>query len=1438
MNLESEIEEFLENKNLKIFIIKLLPEYSVIDYLKVILENKETEYKIKNQLKIKKLFIFLVHCKRTPKANIENPIYSLSTLAGYSQIFIDDINGQDYFDNSGNIITLDKLLNMEDIDLYKSFINLKTIFLEHINSSLCYFDYSFNLDKSKMNKDIYINDLIELFIKDDLLIKNIDELILKNIKSKNRNKNNNKTLLEKMIGEEKFNRGDICIYDILKKILNKNYINEFKVLYVELENIYFFSSILNNEKKYILNNGSNDIEFNNKIKEYFIKNININNKIPENEVKLDITIGYNMPSKKLLEEINYYIRNNIVNQYKEIEEDFKSKYFEDEEFEDGKKQYEKSIELLNNYTLECLLKNNLIKDIKGLDKGMKNKFSDLLEEDNLLSFIEQNFKGLTIQSMIYVKEFMEIILKNKFKDDKYNNLNLDFQKISFVLNWIESYSIEIITIINFYLFLHSFENNNDLNKMIEKKISEINKEYENLNINNNIKIINRIFYIIIGSLISILISKLNIILSKIKEKNDLNKLIDSLNNIYYSLLSINNNLNLSSKEIYLLHETIKIIEIISLNNNEQEIEKDKKFVIDFIQKKIINKEKIEPNIKIEGPKLKNINNEEKEEEDTEEEKELKDNLNNFYKVYKQKNNINFNESFSSVLFDEFNKEYNEKYRKYILKIILDNNGLVQHNILIIKIILSEYVKPEKECINAALDYISSEETFFPILNQYKDEIVEKSIIKIFDNTINLYLDSLENLTDYLKSDLLDILKEYIKVIVDEKYDKYYNNYCNENLVKLYILCFIKIYLNRFSFFISKKKNTFQGEENIIIEEITKDSSISNTIKLYFIILLYHLDNSLSILDEHLFKTIKEFSNKVKEDLGENKYKEILQNSLIPKENYLYNEYFNYINYPSINDFIHKFSIIKGNEEKYPLLNIYIKNESNPKNLKDLIDYNDFINSMINYYSGRISRNEANNEERNLSLEPIYRQDENFRKKFEKFNLIWKNYLSKSIKDSETIISDKFKDEFTGNERLAYFLNDNDDKGYGIFISKGLQKYIEWQNSFLTPILNAYKNKKNNVLNCYISKMEKKVNIQDANNSQILKIENCFDNTYFINFYELISLYCDRKDNDSNDFEYNFTKIEEELGKSLLPNKCLFNEKNIKCIRYQNEGFRYINYDLFINFGKSYGEEKLTEDERKNLYNYINKEYNNFYIIYDSFILLAYYLNNQLYAEKKTKIIDFINKAKKKYINFSEHFITFFNEDGKNIVIEKLLNSILYMEHLCYEHLIEKIDIKFKDSLEKSQKEEITKYFDNNHNDQVITKKAISSAVRRFIIRYLLNDNKKENINPNLKLYISLERKFLWNNEIFRKVGDNFNDLIKKYLGNFSLEVKHAIEFYNLIGKEEKDFISEEKKNFTSGGDGGKPKTIITTDPPKPKNKTLGLRGNKPIVKGPNLKVKK
>ena len=153
---------------------------------------------------------------------------------------------------------------------------METIFLDNLNNYLCFFDYAFNLDEKKLNKEKYINDLIELFGKDEHLTKIINELIIKLIKSKNEERMD-KSLFEQIIQEEKFTKGDVCILDIVKKVIIKNYINEFKIIYRELEKINYFSSILNNSKKYIDNksNINQKEEFNQRIKEMFIENINL-----------------------------------------------------------------------------------------------------------------------------------------------------------------------------------------------------------------------------------------------------------------------------------------------------------------------------------------------------------------------------------------------------------------------------------------------------------------------------------------------------------------------------------------------------------------------------------------------------------------------------------------------------------------------------------------------------------------------------------------------------------------------------------------------------------------------------------------------------------------------------------------------------------------------------------------------------------------------------------------------------------------------------------------------------------------------------------------------------------------------------------------------------------------------------------------------------------
>ena len=180
-----------------------------------------------------------------------------------------------------------------------------------------------------------------------------------------------------------------------------------------------------------------------------------------------------------------------------------------------------------------------------------------------------------------------------------------------------------------------------------------------------------------------------------------------------------------------------------------------------------------------------------------------------------------------------------------------------------------------------------------------------------------------------------------------------------------------------------------------------------------------------------------------------------------------------------------------------------------------------------------------------------------------------------------------------------------------------------------------------------------------------------------------------------------------------------------------------------------------------------------------------------------------------------------------------------MEHICFEHLCEKLNNKYKDSLDKSKQEEIINYFKEKHKDAIITQKEISTAVRRFITRYLLNDNIEEGNDPNLSLYICLERKYLWNNEIFSSIDDNFNDLIKQYLGSFSftLEARHSLDFYNLISEEEKNYLKGERDNFT-GKDKKTEENLKVKEQNNQKNKILGMGGPKQIKKGGKMKNKK
>ena len=160
------------------------------------------------------------------------------------------------------------------------------------------------------------------------------------------------------------------------------------------------------------------------------------------------------------------------------------------------------------------------------------------------------------------------------------------------------------------------------------------------------------------------------------------------------------------------------------------------------------------------------------------------------------------------------------------------------------------------------------------------------------------------------------------------------------------------------------------------------------------------------------------------------------------------------------------------------------------------------------------------------------------------------------------------------DKLIYFLIDNND--FGCLLA-AYQNFIAWQNNFLQPIIEN--GIFSGILNYYIKNMKSKIPIQEANPNQILYIEECFKNSIYEDFDELIYSFSKRDIFDKNgmtnysnynSFKFDISSLEEELAKLLLPEKCLFEgEKNLNLITYWGEGFIGRKCDIINKFYLKY-----------------------------------------------------------------------------------------------------------------------------------------------------------------------------------------------------------------------------------------------------------------------------
>ena len=520
--------------------------------------------------------------------------------------------------------------------------------------------------------------------------------------------------------------------------------------------------------------------------------------------------------------------------------------------------------------------------------------------------------------------------------------------------------------------------------------------------------------------------------------------------------------------------------------------------------------------------------------------------------------------------------------------------------------------------------------------------------------------------------------------------------------------------------------------------------------------------------------------------------------IYPHEQFPFLKYFTFTKYREENDLLKELGPIEDYMNEYPLLYKYItgvNEDSDVKKLKVLNDFNEFSNFMINNYSFNISRDYA--EKNSLNKEQIFNNNPGLNQKLDNFMNAWAIIKDKAVKykfNPEMKVKSLSKDD-----KLAYFLNDNNEQDYGMYIAAAYQNFIKFQNEFLEYIINNGNNNKK--LDFYIDNLRKKICIQNVSPNQIILIDNegCFKGTYFSNFKDLINTYSNRNifnENGTinylnyNSFIYNISPIEEELGKLILSGKCLFeNEDKLNFVTYWGEGFSGGNLEIMNKFYSKYKQNNLNDEEKGIIIKYIknfNENYD-FKPFFGSIQLIIFYLSNNDLSNQE-KISTLIETAPK-YVNINADCKRFFEEDAKEFKVDKLMNVFFFFEHLCFEGLCNNLQEEYKAKIDKETEDIIKeKLLNNDQLNDSFTIKELGAALRRFISRYLIGKKIKiNNINEKGSLLNKLDKPDLWD----EKIGTlpNLRELISNILKDLNLSVEQSYEFYLLIKKEDEKEIN-------------------------------------------------
>ena len=341
---------------------------------------------------------------------------TLSNLSGYYQIFIDNLNGEDN-------LRIEKVIEMDLVNLFKNCFNPDNELCTSIFNITSYMNYNIPLQYKGLNKDNYIQKLLEFISKKEGLKYLINECLYRGAM-----KNNNEDLICKIFKtKNSLSRDSIDILTLIKNYTLKAYRSLLSLLFFKAEKDQFFSSLLTNEQYLEKEENNNEDEINEnglfeKISLAYLKKLDFNDGITRVTERpranhVNIIFGLKIPGiKSIFDTITKNVRDYVSKSYRINEDNLRITIDKEKEVEE-KQKYFRALNTFDNSTINIINKEKKLLNILEENEENKEKLYNLIINDYYTLFTNINLNNLNKNEEEGQEQEKEKIIDN-FDDSK------------------------------------------------------------------------------------------------------------------------------------------------------------------------------------------------------------------------------------------------------------------------------------------------------------------------------------------------------------------------------------------------------------------------------------------------------------------------------------------------------------------------------------------------------------------------------------------------------------------------------------------------------------------------------------------------------------------------------------------------------------------------------------------------------------------------------------------------------------------------------------------------------------------------------------------------------------------------------------------------------------------------------------------------------------